>query len=596
MKKIRSITISVFLAILLSVYSFSFAADAPGGPGGGGPGGGAPGGPGGGGPGIQATINSRIKITDGKRDTASELADSKARLTIDKNGSINDLNAGGIRIETSETGNSGVYVNGDTGKFTLGGPADLYTLDGTGYNSVIKLDDTDVATTTSKYSTELAAGFGYGVKGGTAYLENAYVYTVGPGRPATYAAGKGTMIVKDSYVEAKGGTSSFIPGFKLISGSARANLIMGGSAFFFNTRAKSNDWGALSTDTGGPDPTYLYVYNTYAESTNGGYGTYSDTNCFVYLYGSTLKAGEFGAILSNSGELYADSGANASTIVKEKMDADDKTTTQGSTITGARNAVMVHTVDSMQNADSAALTFKAKLNVKNSTLSTVTDLKSNGDYVNDKKVGASAPFINHHLGSVILFRSGNADVSLDKVQMASSNKTLIHSVPDYDEGGASYPIDGHEALGISVSLKDMNLTGNILHEDFQRKMTLNLSHTTITGKIISGTMAAWNNLWAGYSKDIQAALTHNTTYKSIWGLRMTMDGESRWIVTDTSTLATLTMANGASITAEKGKTLKIYKDCKMDNSRVAYDYITGTETASLEAGKTYNGVVLVIAD
>jgi len=589
MKKVWPILMVLVPAMLLSVFSTSFAADAspPGGGGPVGPGGG-PGGPGG------ATISARIKIADGVRDTSGELADSKAKLTIDKSGGVNGTSATGIKIETSTAGYSGVSVSGSN-DFTLGGPNDLYTVDGTGYNSVIKLDDSDVATTTKNYGSELAAGIGYSVKGGTAYLDNSYIYTVGSGRPATYAGSKGTMIVRDSYVEARGGASSFIPGFKLIYGSCRVNMTSGGTSFFFNSKVKSNDWGALSTDTGGPDPTYLYAYNTYAESTNGGYGTYSDTNCFVYLYGSTLKAGEFGAILSNSGELYADSGANASSIVKEKMDSRDKTTTEGSAIIGARNAVMVHTVDSMQNADSAALTFKAKLNVKNSTLSTVTDLKSAGDYVNDKKVGASAPFINHHLGSVILFRSGNADVSLDNCKMTSSNGALIHSVPDYDEGGAVYPIDGNEALGINVSLKNMDLKGNILHEDYQRKMHLSLSGAGIAGKIVSGTMTAWNSLWSGYSNDIQKALIHNTGYKSVWGLTMTMDAGSKWIVTDTSSLAGLTVEKGASITAESGKTLKIYRDCKMDNNKAFYDYSTGAEITALEPGKTYAGVVLVIS-
>jgi len=75
---------------------------------------------------------------------------------------------------------------------------------------------------------------------------------------------------------------------------------------------------------------------------------------------------------------------------------------------------------------------------------------------------------------------------------------------------------------------------------------------------------------------------------------MTMDAGSKWIVTDTSSLAGLTVEKGASITAEKGKTLKIYKDCKMDNNKAFYDYTTGAEITSLEAGRTYAGVVLVI--
>jgi hypothetical protein len=540
------------------------------------------------------SISPRIQITDGHRDTAKELTDTQALLTVNSNGKITDSSADGIQIETSKTGNSGVFVSGSSSVYHLGGTSTYYTINGKSYNSSIILKDSDVANTSANYKNELDAGVGYGVKGGTASLENAYIDTVGSGRPALYTGSKGTMIVKDSYLEAEGGTSSFIPGFKLIYGSTRANLTTGGTTFYYNSVVKSHDWGALSTDTGGSDSTYLYAYNTYAEATHGGYGTYADTNCFVYLFGSTLKAGEFGAILSNSGELNADSGTNVSSVVSKNMGSDDKTTTEGSSITGGRNAVMVHTVDSQQSGDTAATTYSAKLNVKNSTLSTVTDLTSAGDYVNDKMVGASAPFIQHHLGSVILFRSGNADVSLENDTMTSSNGVLFHSVPDYDPGGAVYPIDGDKALGINISLKDMNVTGNVLHEDYQRKMSLNLTNTTINGKVISGTMTAWNNLWSTYSTDIQKALTHNTSYNSVWGIAMSMDAQSKWVVTDTSSLASLTVEKGASITAPVGFTMTIYKDCDTSNSNAFYDTSKGTVVSSLKAGTTYTGVVIKV--
>jgi len=547
-----------------------------------------------GGIGTGVTFSPRIQITDGIRDTLGELTDMQALLTVGASGSVTDATASGIQIETSTSGYSGVYVSGSSSIYRLGGTDDFYTINGEGYNSAILLDDSDVETTTANYSTELAAGFGYGVKGGTAYLDNSYIDTVGSGRPALYTGSQGTMIVKDSYLEAEGGTSSFIPGFKLIYGSTRANLTTGGTTYYYHSTVKSNDWGALSTDTGGADKTFLYAYDTYAESTNGGYGTYADTDCFVYLFGSTLQSGEFGAILSNSGELYAASGSDAPETVTANMDSDDETTTQASSITGARNAVMVHTVDSSQNGDTAAMTYSAVLSVKDGTLSTVTDLTSAGDYENDHMVGAAAPYIGHHLGSVILFRSGNADVSLDDVTMTSSNGVLLQSVPDYDPGGAVYPIDGDEALGISVSLKDMNLTGDILHEDYQRKMSLNLSGTSLTGKIVSGTMEAWNSLWSSYSTDIQDALIQNEDYDSVWGVRMTVDADSSWVVTETSSLASLTVEDGASITAPEGYILTVYKDCDMDNDQSFYDTAAGTQVASLEAGVTYTGVVLKV--
>jgi hypothetical protein len=256
---------------------------------------------------------------------------------------------------------------------------------------------------------------------------------------------------------------------------------------------------------------------------------------------------------------------------------------------------------------SRSATTVGKLNVSNSILSTICNLDSARDYSKDPNstaYGESAYFINHHKGSVIALRSTNGDINLKNVTMnaavneTTGRKVVIHSMLNYDGRGAVYPKDGAEFAGINLNLRDMKMNGDILHEDYQRKMLLNCENTQIEGAIVSGTMANWNAIWkdikSAHAAEIYNLLAHDTTYKTIWGVRMSLDAKSKWTVTENSSLSSLTIAKGSSIKAPKGYTLTIYKDCKMDNNDRFYNYTTGTLVREVTPGTTYTGVAIVV--
>jgi hypothetical protein len=75
---------------------------------------------------------------------------------------------------------------------------------------------------------------------------------------------------------------------------------------------------------------------------------------------------------------------------------------------------------------------------------------------------------------------------------------------------------------------------------------------------------------------------------------MSLDGNSSWMVTGNSSLYSLTIAKGASVQAPKGYKITIYKDCKMDNNDMFYNYTTGTVVKALEPGTTYTGVAITV--
>ena len=57
---------------------------------------------------------------------------------------------------------------------------------------------------------------------------------------------------------------------------------------------------------------------------------------------------------------------------------------------------------------------------------------------------------------------------------------------------------GKEVKPIAVSMKNMDVKGDIKHMDYQRIMKLSLENTSLAGAVVSGTMKEWNELWSAY--------------------------------------------------------------------------------------------------
>ena len=592
------------------------------------PPGAGPGGPPGG-AGIDYTPTSKISVVDGVVKLNEDLKAVNATYSLASGGTLNNSRASGVKITSDVTGPTGINISNST--FTLGGDTGYYTVtkdkdgvpaaasakkeDGDTYNSVIILDDAD-HTSEAAYAggaRELSLGVGVYNTGQKTLsrIKNSYIWTSGSIRSAVAVTNQSKVVVEDSYIESTGGKTCHKPVTRLLLSTCRSNIIMGGTAYYYKSTIHSFDWGALSTDTGGPNATYLYAYNMNTLNEGGGYGTYADSNCLVYIYGSVMTSAEMGGFIAGPGELTIGSSRDATDEALKYMEGEKLSKDKPSVITGKRNAIILHLINSMSpgydDGTGRSATTVGKLNVSNSTLSTICDLDSARDYSTDPNAtayGECEYFVNHHKGSVIALRSTNGDINLTNVTMkAAVNKTtgkkvIIHSMLNYDPRGAVYPEDGAEFAGLDIDLKDMKVNGDILHEDYQRKMILNLEKTTIEGAVVSGTMANWNGLWkgikSGHAAEIYDLLAHDTTYKTIWGVRMSLDSQSKWTVTGNSSLCSLTIAKRASVQAPKGGRITIYKDCKMDNNDMFYDYTTGKLVKELEPGITYTGVVIVV--
>ena len=439
------------------------------------------------------------------------------------------------------------------------------------------------------------------VSGGAALLvQNAYIYSEGLEGLAISnngTAGVGsTMVVKDSllatrgYVPAFAGQDENLPNDPLlVTGADRTNLSGGESVtYYYDSVITVDGWASLSTDGASGDGVDLVAVDTFASALLGGYGTYADGNCRDFLYGSVLEGAEIGVIIAGTGEvsLYdGDDGlpGGAGYGVGLKGDIDpyafgdvDAEKVGPSVIAGGRNALMMHVAGTYTQDRNGV--FRAK----DSAL--VTDRALLSDEDTEYSINASwygrelSPNIQKYLelveGDVILLKSVNALIQLDNVDMRSYNGVLIHSVLNNDTSTPATPA-GTNAVGTSIAMANMDVTGDIVDDDYERVMRVELSNTVLTGAVTSGTCESWTQYWldAGYADDFTIGYASNTfgseepldafahdivmsedgaayeitVYGDDQGTELTLKDGSVWNVTGESSLTVLTVEPGSAV-------------------------------------------------
>lgn len=520
----RLLTWSLCLSLLLSYGALAadmMPMDGMGPPPGGDMGGGAP--P----PGDGAPETAAIVITDGAENPDAEY----------------------------EPGAYSSYLSNVDGVLTIDGlelTSGDYTFNGlvaTGPDSVVRLQKCTIRLGVDAPATDDDSG-GAATNidnGATLYISDSELVVDGAARYVTANYNDAKLIVNNSTVTSTGSNDNtadvsepFSNAALLISGTARANFSIGATqTYYYDSVCTAEGWAALSTDSATGNGLDLYAYNTEGIAENGGYSTYADTNCRVWLYGSRLTAAEIGCIISKNGQIHSYDSHSAPEDVMQYHEG--REVSVDSSIVGGRNAVMIHAPDMMGQGLMAADcgTFYAE----NTALATDNDLRSTKDY-NDygEAVGA---YIDDVSGDIFLIRSTSADIQLKNVTMDSYNGVLVHTVLNADSMGNFLAAgDGEQVNPVAVSMEDMDVTGDILHEDYQRQMTVDLEHTTLTGKLVSGTMDSWNRQWADYG---EVNWVVDDSYDADYGIALTVGDGAVWNVTGDSSLKSLTVMEGGTV-------------------------------------------------
>ena len=339
-------------------------------------------------------------------------------------GEITNTSASGFTIFVRRRDFNGVLVRGQNSVFTVSNAH--ITLIGDGSNDFVGL------------------GAGAMAEGGaTLILHHVDITTTGLIRSAIAVSGHSILKVYDSVLRANGG--ALPPGYRFrggpgmispppglhIGGTVRAALTMDNSrSYFYNTTIISSGWAGLSTDNAN-GYVYLEADDSTIRVTGPGYGIYADNSCVDVINASNIITKTYTGIIAGVGRI---------------------TLNDVHVISGA-NSVMIHSVMG-RTSESGVLNI-------------------NGGVFNTGK-------------AVILVRSSNAQISIDGAKFHPADGTLIQSIVSDDPNRTQ--VNGAPTPGINVALKNMNLAGNILHQDPERVMRLRFVNTKLRGTIEKATI------------------------------------------------------------------------------------------------------------
>ena len=387
-------------------------------------------------------------------------------------------------------------------------------------------------------------------------------------------AGTSSLVVRNCYVrgETAEPTVPLEGSGMLVSGSIRATLAMENSeSIYLNSSIISRNWSALSTDSAlpaeeGRNPLSLYLYGSEAITIDGGYGAYSDNLCSLYSYGSHIQAAEIGIVSGNYGAVTigAIEDGEQDPAVSAVLTQDDRDRQPGkelgSIIDAGRNALMVYSQDSPE--------LSARITARGSILRTVLGLDKNVQYAPEDQA-----YLNHTKGSVILVKSTNAEVILNKCEMLpdlSGTGYLVQTVYSNDTGNMNDVPDGELYPGVSVALRGMRVAGDIAHEDYQRDMNISLSATALDGAVNEYDWQHWSRVAA---EEGFLSYAPEAYYETHHGVAMALQEGSVWNVTGESHLSKL----------------MIGADCQVNGTIL----IDGVEQPNAP-GSVYEGAIIVI--
>ena len=522
-----------------------------------------------------------IVIGDSGEDTDAEQTEGY-ELTFYEGGALTDGALSGF-LYTTDSSDAALYyseVSEDNGGifFTIGGSevniaADEYDVSPdalqwlsdvgvSGFNSAAILGDDAVADSCEPVIS--AKGYTY------LNLTGLLVLDEGAARSAFYSdvtggttvAGPGAVggqqgsetpivVVTNSLLETLGGSA--VDGEISVgnTGSRARGIQPQGKSitYLYDSAIVSHTWGAWSTDSA-RQALDLVAYRSFGQS-QGGYGAYADTSCRLFLYGSTVMGSSDGIVASNDGEIYAvasDSTENSTelrAIMAKESNARDlswqdylpgeEESVLESCIMGGQTAVQFHMPD--QGHSGAGNTRKATLYMNGGSLITDESLIADG-------VENLAAYNANYAGACIVTKSTQANVLLVGTEMESWSGVLIQCTINSDSN-VNDIADGDTAPGSDITMQDMDVSGDIVHDDYQRALRLTLDGTTLTGAIYSKTCEDWNAL-CEEEFDGEYILNEDG-YETIWGVELTLTNGAVWNVTETSVITGLSVEDGCTV-------------------------------------------------
>ena len=522
----------------------------------------------------EQAVSAAITVTDG---VAALNDDYCAEHSLDlQYDTLTDDQLTGLQVDTGDMLVSVLSVTGDNSVFTLS-DADIHL----GVNEE-----------TAYVCNSATAGSGALINSGTLYINDSTILVDGGangaegGHYCVKASGTGTLVVNNSSMIQTGRSGangltdeSAQPGSNnglLISGYARSSMSVGASqTYYYNSYVETEGWAAMSTDSASGSGLDFYSYNSEAYAVHAGYGIYADSSCRDWLYATTLRGAEHGVIISNNGEVHVYSGASATAddALAYYPAEDAELTDAPSLIEAGRNCFYIHSPGT-----GGPMGKQAIVEVRDSVLRTTEELEQDlTDYAEKYSQGV-ADYLEFIRGALILVKSHSAEVTLVNTELDSCTGVLFMTALNADSSSRHLYTD-KEDTPTTLSMTDMEVTGDICDYDYQRCLEVTLNNTAWTGASLVWEADDWNAYW-DYADGM---------------------AEVNWVNLDAEKYNVA--HHGTSLTLENGSVWTVIGESKLDKLVVGEDCAVLCVSATVDGvavtitpGETYEGEIVLVGE
>lgn len=272
-------------------------------------------------------------------------------------------------------------------------------------------------------------------------VKNAVISTNGRTRYATAAEEGGVLKVYDSVIWAHGipygedierpsALMSTPPPPLEIDGNTRCHCSMSNSSsYFYNSKIICDGWAALSTESS-EGYVYLEANDCDIICTKRGYGAYSDPGCHDVFNDCNFEIADMAAIVAGNSDM------------------------------------------TFNNCEADCGSYFALSHCVNGWAEEVAELTVTGGNIKTKK-------------EAVLIKSHNIIIDLCDVKIESGKGVLVHTIKN-DDPCTTNP--GDAPYGVDVIMTDMDIKGDLIHEDPDRTMWVDLNSTIITGKMLNASV------------------------------------------------------------------------------------------------------------
>jgi hypothetical protein len=418
------------------------------------------------------------------------------------------------------------------------------------------------------------AGFGAAVMAsGDAKLtvNHANIVTRGAVRTAVWVGGNSTVVMNDANIETWGGKlpadyqftvstdqMKEIPyGLGMIGAQRSTNLIDTGTVYYNRLHLRAHGWGALSSDGGGP--TRMHVADSVIETIGSGYGAYANGDAIDTFSHTIFNVADVALVIGGNGSgVFTDQ----TQVHSGRYGVFMHQGTGGSTLTIDKGSVFLTKLAAIEikGRGGNVVIDDALIRAENGL---ILESMDNDDPIQVAMAkGGGMPGGGGAPGGPGGGAPGGAAAG------GPGGGAPGGGVAGGPGGGAGGPSGGGPPGGggfggesasyspnVVATIKNSNLAGDLVHAmKGKGDMIVSLEKVTLTGAISLGTASPASGQDPTKETFREIGDVKNTlgpaTDKA--GLKLTLDADSKWVVTKTSYLTSLTLANGAKIEAAEG--------------------------------------------